>query len=368
MNRRELFSITAAGAAAQLVSSSNKAEAATPKKALMKLGCQSGPTTEQRLQFFKRHSVNNICGYPEDSGKLGYYTVEDISKTRDLCEKHKISLDCIAPPFLASSHVDRTQRPAIMLGQSPERDRDIEHIQNIIKNCAKAGVPSIKYNMSLLGVLRTERTPGRGGTTLSTWKLADAKTSGKFTPETKAGPVNADRYWERITYFLERVIPVANEYKIRMACHPHDPGVPPGEGFQKIDAVLGTVDGLKKFVSIKESPYHGINFCQGTVSEMLQDPGKEIFDVIRYFGSRKKIFNVHFRNIRGKRNDFSETYPDEGDVDFVKAMLVYREVGYPYMMMPDHVPQHPDDRGGMQAFAFAYGHIRALIQAMDYIA
>jgi mannonate dehydratase len=35
------------------------------------------------------------------------------------------------------------------------------------------------------------------------------------------------------------------------------------------------------------------------------------------------------------------------------------------MMMPDHVPQHPDDPGGYQAFAFAYGYIRALIQAVD---
>ncbi len=122
----------------------------------MKLGCQSGPTSDQRLQFFKRHSVDGICGYPEDPEKKGYYSVEDLSKIKERCEKHKIGLDCIAPPFLASSHVDRTERPAIMLGQSPERDRDIEAIQNIIRNCAKVGIPAIKYNMSLLGVLRTE--------------------------------------------------------------------------------------------------------------------------------------------------------------------------------------------------------------------
>ena len=358
--------MTAAGAASQLLSTTPRAQAAATSSGVpMKLGCQSGPTDDKRLQFFKRHSVNHICGYPQDNGNKGYFTVEELSALKERCEKHQISLDCIAPPFLASSHIDRTARPAIMLGQSPERDRDIEAIQTIIRNCAKVGIPSIKYNMSLLGVLRTERTPGRGGSTLSTWRLAEAKTSGKFTPETKAGPVNADRYWERITYFLDRVIPVANEHKIRMACHPHDPGVPPGEGFQKIDTVLGTVDGLKKFVSIQESPYHGLNFCQGTVSEMLQDPGKEIFDVIRHFGSRKKIFNVHFRNIRGKRDSFQETYPDEGDIDFVKAMLVYKEVGYPYMMMPDHVPQHPDDPRGDQAFAFAYGYIRALLQAVE---
>jgi len=58
-----------------------------------------------------------------------------------------------------------------------------------------------------------------------------------------------------------------------------------------VDAVLGSPDGLKKFVSIKESPYHGLNFCQGTVSEQLERPGEQIFDVIRYFGSRKKIFS-----------------------------------------------------------------------------
>ena len=366
MNRRQ-FVASSAGVAAlsQLSNEAEAAPAASGKRALMKLGCQSGgyPTNDERLRFFARFGVTHFCGYAKEEENVGYPSVESLSDLRDRAEKNKLTLAMVAPSFLASSHVDRTKRPAIMLADDPERMRDIEKIQNLIKNCGKAGVPSIKYNMSLLGVLRTERTPGRGGAMYSTWRLKEAKDPGL----TKAGKVNADQFWERIDFYLKNVVPVANEYKVRIACHPHDPGVPPS-GYQGIDRVLGRVEGLKKFVSMHESPYHGLNFCQGTVSEMLQDPGKEIFDVIKYFGEKKKIFNVHFRNIRGKRDDFQETYPDEGDIDFVKAMKLYRDLGYDGMMMPDHVPQHSEDRGGSQGFAFAYGHIRALIQAVDQMA
>ncbi len=364
MNRRNFLATTTAAtlAAAQPFSLDAQESRAPAKRALMKLGCQTGPTSDQRLQFFARHSVRNICGVPSESKDLGYPTVDELSQLKDRAAKWGISVDMVTPSFLASSHIDRTERPAILLGESPERDRDIERFQNLIRNCAKAEIPSIKYNMSILGVLRIGRSPGRGGTTYSTWRLSEATPK---NPLTRAGKVTADIYWERISYFLERVVPVANEHKVRIACHPNDSAVPPVTGYQGVDAVLGTVDGLKKFVSIQESPYHGLNFCQGTVSEMLENPGREIFDVIRYFGTRKKIFNVHFRNIRGHRNDFVETYPDEGDVDFVQAMKVYRDIGYSYMMMPDHVPVHADDPGGNQAFAFSYGYIRALIQAAD---
>jgi mannonate dehydratase len=361
MTRRS-FVLSAAGGAVLAGDARAVDGALAGKRTLMKVGCQSGPTSYQRLQFFARHSVKNICGIPEIKAKDP--TLDELLQLKERAARWGISIDLLTPPFLASSHIDRTERPSIMLGQSPERDRDIESFQNLIRSCAKAEIPAIKYNMSILGVLRTGRTPGRGAVGYSTWRLRDATPS---TPLTRADRVTADIYWERITYFLDRVVPVANEYKIRLACHPHDPGVPPVTGYQGVDAVLGTVDGLKKFVSIQESPYHGLNFCQGTISEMLQNPGKEIFDVIQYFGSRKKIFNVHFRNIRGKRDDFMEVYPDEGDVDMVKALLAYRDVEYPYMIMPDHVPHHPDDPGGLQAFAFAYGYIRALIQAVDQL-
>ena len=128
--------------------------------------------------------------------------------------------------------------------------------------------------------------------------------------------------------------------------------------------MLGSPDGLKKFVAIKESPYHGLNFCQGTVSEQLEKPGEQIFDVIRYFGSRKKIFSVHFRNIEGGFLNFRETFIDNGSVDMLKAMRVYKEVGYDGMLMPDHVPPIDGIDSMTRASSFAFGYIKALIAAV----
>jgi len=323
----------------------------------MHLGTQQGPTMPKMLQYFKRHGVDAICGYPPDPGPRGYWTVEELLKTRELCEKHGVALEMVALPLLASTHVDRTRRGAILLADDPQRERDVEDVQRMIAACGKAGIPAIKYNLTFLGVLRTGTTPGRGGSRCSTWRLADARPGPALT---KAGRISDDVFWERIEYFLQRIVPACNEHKVRAACHPHDPGVPPG-GFQGVSRVLGTPEGLKRFVSICPSPFHGVNFCVGTVAEMLRDPVREIFDVVRWFGRRGKIFNVHLRNIRGRRDDFQEVYPDEGDLDLLAVARTLEEVGYRGMLMPDHVPSHPDDPGSLQAFAFACGYIRGIL-------
>jgi mannonate dehydratase len=247
-----------------------------------------------------------------------------------------------------------------MLGKDPERQKDVDDVHRCIEACARVGVPAFKYNMSILGVVRTESTPGRGGSRLRTWRLRQARPG---QPLTRAGRVSAELAWERIGWFLQRVIPVCNEHKVRAACHPHDPGMP-SEGYQGVVRVLGTPDGLKKFVDLHSSPYHGLNFCVGTVAEMLQDPNREIHALIRYFGAKKKLFNIHFRNIRGKRDDFQEVFPDEGSMNMVEVARTLREVGYDRMVMPDHMPAHADDPGGLQAFAFGYGYIKAILQSL----
>jgi mannonate dehydratase len=359
VNRRQFLSTSGAAALALSAGPASAIAASANKPLLMKLGCQTAPTTDAHLKYLARYSVRNICGYPEIVDGRLYATVDELHRMVDLAAQNGITVEMVAPPFLASISVDVDKHAAIMLGESPERDHDIEAFQMLIKNCAAAGVPAIKYNLQIVGDQRIARTPGRGDATYATWDFDQAHPK---TPLTRAGNVSADQSWERITYFLDRVVPVANQYKVRLALHPDDPGVPPA-GYQGDHRVLGTVDGLKRFVSIQESPYHGLNFCQGTVSEMLADPSTQIFEVIRYFGSLNKIFNVHFRNIRGHRDKFVETYPDEGDVDFVKAIQTYKEVGYKYMIMPDHVPQAESDPGGLQSFAYCYGYIRGLLQS-----
>jgi mannonate dehydratase len=267
----------------------------------------------------------------------------------------------MVPLPLSSSEISRSESPAILLATA-DRDKQIDDLCQMIRNAARAGIHQVKYNLTFIGVPRTAPTPGRGPSRYSTFEYVEPD---KQPPLTIAGRIDEDTYWERITYFLNRVVPVAEEYKVRMGCHPQDPGMPKGKGWRGVETVLGSVDGLKRFVSIKESPYHGLNFCQGTVSEMLEKPNEQIFDVIRYFGTRRKIFSVHFRNIAGRFTNFRETFIDNGDVDMLKAMRVYKEVGYDGMMMPDHVPQVDGDTGQFQGFAFAFGYIKALIAAVS---
>jgi mannonate dehydratase len=332
----------------------------SPARALMKVGTQHD-SSDEVLGVLAALGVTTICSRLPSARLDDQWSIEGLTRLRERVERFGITLDMVPLP-MSSNPIDRAENPNILLGKSPDRDRELDDICQMIRNASRAGIPSLKYNLTFLGVPRTESTPGRGGARYSTFVYDQAR---QDPPLTQAGPVGPDVYWERITYFLTRVIPVAEEYKVRMACHPQDPGMPRGKGFRGVETVLGNVDGLKRFIAISPSPYHGLNFCQGTVSEMLEKPGQEIYDVIRYFGSRKKIFNVHFRNIRGGFLHFQETFIDDGDVDMLKAMRVYKEVGFDGMMMPDHVPNIPGDTRGAQAFAFSFGYIKALIAAVS---
>ena len=351
MNRRDfLLATAAAGVAAATTGCAGPevrgAEPTRPRnrQALMKVGCQRyGGRSDENLQYYARHGVDHI-----DSSPDGPWTAENIKKVRKRAEAYGITVE--------AAHVSIG---SIWEDDREKRDRMIDDFCNIIRTGADGGYSALLYNLKIPcgAPHRTGQTPGRGRVNYPAFEFAKVSSEPKVDK-----PVSSQKMWDATTYFLERVVPVAEKCKIRVACHPEDPPFPPG--FRGTPHILASVEGLKRFVSIADSDYHGLNFCQGTVSEMLEDPGKEVFDIIRWFGLRKKIHNVHFRNIRGRHNDFCEVYPDEGDIDMLRAMRVYKEVGYAGMIMPDHVPSHPDDPQQRESFAFGYGYTRALIQAV----
>ena len=360
-------SVGAGAVLGSMTSVASDSQTALPKSnakpMLMKVGCQHGGTTKMNLEFLARHGVFNMdAGSPRKIEGVGW-DLEDSLKMREACENYGISLDAYHLP-LSSAGIERVETPNIMLGKSPERDYEIEMIQQMISVAGKTGVKTLNYNTVIHSILRTGRTidPARGNASYSTWNYEEALKRNE--PKTIAGDVSVDEMYERIIYLLDRLLPVAEEYNVRLANHIADPPAPVGyRGITRWNSP-DVFAGIKRFAQLYDSPAHGFNLCLGSVAEGLKDPKNEILPVIQWVGDRKQIFNIHLRNIKGGWNNFQEVYPDNGVMDFAQIIRTLRDVGYDGMVMPDHIPHHEDPASGLQGHAFAFGYIKAIIDML----
>jgi mannonate dehydratase len=267
-----------------------------------------------------------------------------------------------------------------------KKQRDV--LARNVQIAADAGITCLKYNVQMVGITRTGLKPGRGGCSNSAFCMAEYSAEGErkhsywgvgyptheFEDASNAAvlcgqklarevpQVTEQAGWDAIEFLVEGLVPAADKAGVRLACHPHDPAYPVG-GLNGVEHVVGSADGLRKFLALSDSRNHGLNFCQGTVSEMFKEPGKAMIPVIEEFASTGRIFMVHFRNIRGGYLDFQETFPDEGDVDMFEAIQAYRRGGYAGPLCPDHVPMSELDEGRERFMAFALGYTRGLLHA-----
>jgi mannonate dehydratase len=227
----------------------------------MYVGTQINPRDDADYRVWAQLGVRHVCVDPP--GNPHHWSLDDLNRHREHVESFGLWLDMVQLP-LSSRPIEDQESPHILMGKEPERQHEIDSICGLIERLARAGIPAAKYNLNIIGIPRTEREPGRGGSRNAAfrWSRVD-----HGAPPTMAGVVSEEENWERIEHFLAAVVPVATAAKVRLACHPHDPYTPPG--FRGVTRVLGTVDGLKRFVQIHESPYHRLNFCQGTIAEML---------------------------------------------------------------------------------------------------
>ena len=169
-----------------------------------------------------------------------------------------------------------------------------------------------------------------------------------------------EEMWANLEYWIKIITPIAEEEGIRLGIHPCDPPVPVLGG---IPQLLRDFKSYKRLVEIYPSDCNAIELCQGTMAEMADEV--DIYDKIRYFGSRNKILYVHFRNVSGVVPKFREEFINTGYVDMFKAMEIYYDVGFDSFFIDDHVPQtHGDTPWGHRGRAFANGYIQALIESV----
>lgn len=242
----------------------------------------------------------------------------------------------------------------------PGRDEEIETACDLIRNMGALGIPVWCYEwMPVFNWMRTSTTvPTRGGA-LATGYDHDLM---RNAPLTEYGVVTEEQLWDSLLYFLERVVPVAEEANVKLAMHPDDPPLSPIRGLGRI---MRSIENYQRLLDLVPSPVNGIALCQGNFTLMTDDlPG-----AIRHFGAQNKIFFVHLRDVRGTPEKFAETFHDDGQTDLLACMRAYRDVGFDGVCRPDHVPTmegDSNDRPGYSSIGrlFAIGYLKGLREAV----
>ncbi len=178
---------------------------------------------------------------------------------------------------------------------------------------------------------------------------------------TNYGEISEEMLWNNLTYFLKKVIPVAEEAGVKMEMHPPDPQVPNLAGIARI---VRSIEDYDRVFKIIPSRANCMVFCLGCFGQMMD--ANHVYEAIKHFGKQGKIGYVHFRGVRGTVEKFDEVFPDEGKLDMLQAIKLLKEVGFDGIVENDHAPHVMGDTDyGHMSHAFQIGYLRGILQGAD---
>lgn len=316
------------------------------------------------LRSVQFHSPKNLPG--ED----GFWSVSELAALREHCERLGLLVEGLEN--VPVEHFWKVQRGI------DGRDEQIENYQKTIRNMAETGFDLLGYNFLPTYVWRTEMTVGgRGGAGVTAFdesiaSRGNALASYKLAHDHPIEPfLDAETMWSNHQYFLDAVLPVAEEVGVRLALHPDDPPVSgPLGGAERI--FITPADLVKARHQAAASPSWGLNFCMGTVSEMGGQAAVD--EVIDTLGSAGAICYVHFRDVRGTVPKFEECFLGEGNIDPARVVRKLHDVGFDGFLIDDHVPSMIGDAGtwgdtSPEAYcsrgrAHAIGYLQGVLNAL----
>lgn len=328
--------------------------------------------TDDTLSFAKQIGVSHVMVHVPDRSVMphtdeGYWTREDLGALVRRIESHGMRLESLEN--FAPEHWYE-----VLLATSG-REKQMDNLKRTIENVGRAGIPIIGFNFSIAAVTGRKLLPmSRGGARAPVFELENSIDFHKPAPLGYAwgrqiidppppgdqGFVSEAEMWERLDYFLERALPVAEEFGVTLAAHPEDPPVPV---MRQISRLLISAERFDELFRRHPSKRCQMQFCQGTFTEMPYGENY-VYDSIDHFTKLDRVAYVHLRNVRGKLPNYYEDFIDCGDIDMMRAMKIYQDNGFTGMFIPDHVPFPSVGEPWIAGVAYTIGYMRALMTAM----
>ena len=240
----------------------------------------------------------------------------------------------------------------IKLGK-PTRDRYIANYQENIRRLGEAGIKCICYNfMPVFDWTRTQldKEAADGSTSLVYYKdqleKMDPLTGelnlpgwdASYTKESLAAVfaeyarITEEDLWKNLQYFLEAVIPVAEESGINMAIHPDDSPWP----IFGLPRIITCEKNLDRFLKLVDSPANGLTFCTGSLGSSADN---DIPHMVEKYAAMGRIHFMHIRNVKLLPDgSFEESghLSANGSLDIVAIMKALHKNGFDGYVRPDH--------------------------------
>lgn len=232
------------------------------------------------------------------------------------------------------------------------RDESIEKVIKMFPIMRNLGIDCICFNwMAHIGWYRNKTLEERGGAIVTGFDL------NAFEPIQEA--ITEQQLWDNYTYFIKAVLPEAKKYGIKLALHPDDPPMHLGN----VCRIMTSAANIDKAINqIMPDEHLGLTMCQANFHIM----GEDLPKVIEHF--KEKIFFIHFRNVRGSKECFNETFHDNGDLPMAELIRIYKSHGIHVPIRVDHVPTLVGEDTQTQGYAalgrlYAIGYLKGILEA-----
>ncbi|MBN1401345.1 MAG: mannonate dehydratase [Anaerolineae bacterium] len=311
---------------------------------------------DEDIQFIKQLGVEWVM---TSLGDPSEHTVENYVALKTRFEAHGLKIY-----RLANHSCHNMEQVTLNL---PGRDEKVQEYLDYIRKLGAAGIHYSTYAHMGNGIWSTGREEIRGGAVSRAFHIQDAQ-QGHWVGQSWQGPLTHGRryteqeIWDNYEYFIKQVVPVAEAAGVYIGIHPDDPPVYDLGGVPR--CIFGSFEGYRQAIEIADSPNIGMCLCVGCWLEGGAQMGKSVVDTIRYFGARKKLFKVHFRNVTAPMPEgFVETFMDAGYMDMHRVVQALREIEFEGCIMSDHLPQMVGGRRAAEAWSI--GYMKAMVQAVN---